>query len=1068
MRRTLALVRLFSIFFLAQTSSQTAPLQTKDTTPPAGVQGARQVPGEDIITGNVPTAEGVSGYSVYVWDERLGFRIVIADAIARDVNDGGDVVGLQYGCGPETPGVSCEPRGFVWNESTGLQDLGAFWPETVDDNGDMQGTCRGEAPDVVLACVMRGGTVTFTSVVCDSSDGTCGRPAIPQPPPTVLRASGGNKSPAGRTTPTASNAPAPAVSTSQPFTVSPTQTQVAGTITAAALNPVQLENAKVGTTEWRLTNRGYATGAIEGYASEASVNRGRQIRLFVNTASPTFTMDVFRMGYYAGAGARRMLPTITLTGTKQTVPAPDSLGLVECNWINPYVLNIPASTDPTEWMSGIYLVKLTESVNKKQQYIVFAVRDDARPSNLLLAQAVNTYQAYSPWGGKSLYGTIANRSDHANGARKVSFNRPYFGEQGDGVGQFFSWELPFVQFLEREGYDVTYATNVDVDRDPNLLLSHRAFLSVGHDEYWSWRMRDNVEAARDRGVSLGFFSGNTSYWQVRYENAIGTGQPFRTMVGYKSKWRDDPITPDYLKTNQFRLAPVNRSEDRMIGVMFVTQARPLFTVEDASHWIFTGTNLRNGDVIRNPDGSAFLGYEVDAMGPASPANTRRVGHSPVTANGGNFSDMTIYRAASGATVFSTGSINWSVVAPQAQQMIRNVLARFIGNAFTDTAPVRPALPAPFTATDIGDTGRPGFVALASTNSFTLNGAGQNNTATSTDAFYYAHQPLSGDGQIVVKVTGLQRSFGYRAGVMIRESLSPGSNYASVVVRSAGSSTPPEGAEFRVRDAAGTRSRVIASRDFKMPNWIKLARSGNTFTSWTSTDGLAWSVLGSLTIPMATDVVIGTSVGSARHGVWSTARFENVAVHTNVTQPQPSNVVIYASDITRRFGWNQIEDATAAQRSALLNPNASAAKITTALASPVNYFEASFTAQAGVAYHLWVRLKAQNNYFGNDSVHVQFSDSVDVNRMAIYRINTTASAAVVLQEADNGAISGWGWADQGWNGNGTHIYFAASGTHTIRIQQREDGAMIDQIVFSPSTYLSAPPGAQTNDTTIVPR
>jgi len=1053
MGRTFAVAAFLALSALAQPSSQTAPPQSAPVTTDAdSLRRESPAAQADFVAGNVPTGEGVSGYSVYVWDEHEGFRIVVDDAIATSVNKHGDVVGSQYACGPEATGL-CTPHGFIWSAFNGMVNLGAFRPESVDDDGDMRGSCTDDTGDVDLPCVMHDGKVT---VLCDDTDQACilSERAPPQAPAGMLRPSRGlpNSTPPPTTT-----APAPALVA---------QTPSPGTVTAAALNPIQIENGKTGTTEWKLTNRGYATGAIEGYASETSVNRGGQIKLFVNTAAPSFTMDIFRMGYYGGAGARRMLPTITVTGTKQVIPTPDALGLVECNWVNPYVLTIPASADPTEWLSGIYLVKLTESINKKQQYIIFAVRDDARPSNLLLAQAVNTYQAYSLWGGKSLYGTIANRTDHANGARKVSFNRPYYGEQGDGVGQFFSWELAFLQFLEREGYDVTYATNVDIDRYPDLLLSHKAFLSVGHDEYWSWRMRDNVEAARDRGVSLGFFSGNTSYWQVRYENAVATGQPFRTLVGYKSSWRDDPITPDYLKTNQFRLAPVNRSEDRMIGVMYVTQARPIFTVEDASHWIFTGTGLKNGDTLPNADGKGFLGYEVDAMGPGTPANAQRVGHSPVTANGANFSDMTVYRAASGATVFGAGSINWSVSVPQAQQMIRNVLARFISNTFADTVPVRPALPAPFKAIDIGNTGRPGFVALSSANGFTLNGAGQDNQSA-TDALYYAHQPLSGDGEIVAQVTGLQRAFGYRSGIMIRESLDPGSKYASVVVRAAGSSTPPEGAELRVRDAAGTKSRLIASRDYKMPNWIKLARSGSTFTSWTSTDGVAWTVLGSVTIPMATNVFIGTSAASGKYGVWITARFENVTVRTSVQQP--STVVIRAGDVTKLVGnWKKVTDATAADTTALHNPNANAAKITTALASPVNYFETSFEAQAGVPYHLWMRLKAQNNYYGNDSVYVQFSDAENASKAALYRINTATAAAVVLQERDNGPISGWGWADQGWNGNGPNIYFATSGTHTIRVQQREDGVMIDQIILSPNTFLVSRPGAQNNDTTIVPR
>jgi hypothetical protein len=287
---------------------------------------------------------------------------------------------------------------------------------------------------------------------------------------------------------------------------------------------------------------------IEGYASAASVNRGGQIGLFVNTSAPSYTMDVYRLGYYGGLGARRMLPTITRSASTQPgCPQDPATGLIECNWGNPYVLNIPNSSDPTDWMSGIYVVKLTASTGP-QQYIQFAVRDDARFTDVLMQQAVATYQAYNVWGGKSLYGTIANRVDTANKAEKVSFNRPYDGDQGNGVADLFTWEYPMLFWLEKEGYDVSYATSVDVDADPNLLISHKVFMSVGHDEYWSSNMRDNVEGARDRGVNLAFFSGNTSYWQVRFEPSLVTGDLGRTMVGYKEHWRQDPITPDKFKT----------------------------------------------------------------------------------------------------------------------------------------------------------------------------------------------------------------------------------------------------------------------------------------------------------------------------------------------------------------------------------------------------------------------------------------------------------------------------------------------------------------------------------------
>ena len=128
---------------------------------------------------------------------------------------------------------------------------------------------------------------------------------------------------------------------------------------------------------------------------------------------------------------------------------------------------------------------------------------------------------------------------------------------------------------------------------------------------------------------------------------------------------------------------------------------------------------------------------------------------------------------------------------------------------------------------------------------------------------------------------------------------------------------------------------------------------------------------------------------------------------------------------------------------------------------------TFSAKAGVAYHLWVRLRAQNNSLSNDSIHLQFSDSVDSGGAAIMRTDTTGSAEVVLQDGPNGAADhGWGWSDNGWGALGANIYFATTGTHTVRVQQREDGAIVDQIVLSPGTYLTTAPGPRRDDTTII--
>jgi phosphatidylserine/phosphatidylglycerophosphate/cardiolipin synthase-like enzyme len=189
-------------------------------------------------------------------------------------------------------------------------------------------------------------------------------------------------------------------------------------------------------------------------------------------------------------------------------------------------------------------------------------------------------------------------------------------------------------------------------------------------------------------------------------------------------------------------------------------------------------------------------------------------------------------------------------------------------------------------------------------------------------------------------------------------------------------------------------------------------------------------------------------------------------------PPPSNTIVLWLGQTPTAGvhgnWQALSDTTAAGGTALWNPDAGSAKIAPALASPTNFIETTFTANAGTAYHVWIRMRAQNNSFSNDSVHVQYSDSVTSSGAAFAQIGTTSSTEFVLQDGPNGAADqGWGWTDNGWGALGPNLFFATSGPHTLRIQQREDGAAIDQIVISPDTYLSSSPGARQNDATILP-
>lgn len=168
-------------------------------------------------------------------------------------------------------------------------------------------------------------------------------------------------------------------------------------------------------------------------------------------------------------------------------------------------------------------------------------------------------------------------------------------------------------------------------------------------------------------------------------------------------------------------------------------------------------------------------------------------------------------------------------------------------------------------------------------------------------------------------------------------------------------------------------------------------------------------------------------------------------------------------------WTRTPDATAAGGSAAWYPNAGAAKIVSAFAAPASYFELTFDAEAGIPYRLWVRLRAQNDDWANDSVFVQFSGAVGTASEPLYRIGTTSAAEVNLEDCKGCGVAGWGWQDNGWGVGvlGPAIYFETSGPQTLRVQRREDGAIIDQILLSPSKYIASAPGALKNDTTILP-
>ena len=267
-------------------------------------------------------------------------------------------------------------------------------------------------------------------------------------------------------------------------------------------------------------------------------------------------------------------------------------------------------------------------------------------------------------------------------------------EATDRAGRFLWWEYPMVRWLEKNGYDMTYITDVDTDSNVNPLTNHKAFLDVGHDEYWSMGMRNNVSHAINAGVNVAFFSGNESYWQIRFEpNAAGV--PDRVEVGYKDYAEcqcapgPDPMwnANNSVVTTLWRDPVVNMSENAMMGVMFGGEVNNAnYVVTNSSSWVYAGTGFTNGTVV-----PGIVGYEYDHVvnNGLTPSGFVSLSNSPVTNSETNQPDVAnsgIYTASSGARVFAAGTIQWSYgldgyggttyVNAGVQKTTANILANF--------------------------------------------------------------------------------------------------------------------------------------------------------------------------------------------------------------------------------------------------------------------------------------------------------------------------------------------------------------------------------------------------------
>jgi hypothetical protein len=455
-----------------------------------------------------------------------------------------------------------------------------------------------------------------------------------------------------------------------------------GPCDAPIANPIVCENSLPGnpSSEWEVWAGG--DSSIQGFTTEFSVNKGQQVQFKVKTDAAAYRLDIYRLGYYNSAGARKVStvsPSVTLPQSQPSCLTDVTSGLIDCgNWAVSATWNMPSTA-----VSGIYFARAVRLDNSGASHIVFVVRDDAGHSDLLFQTSDTTWQAYNPYGGKSLY-------DHRSvGGRayKVSYNRPFITRELDQINWLFRAEYPMVRWLEANGYNVSYTSGIDTERRGAELLEHRAFLSVGHDEYWSGHQRANVEAARDAGVDLAFFSGNDVFYKTRWENSIdGSGTPFRTLVTYKESFAGAKIDPSPVWTGTWRddrLSPPSdggRPENGLTGTIFTmnwprNDAIQIPAAEGRMRfWRNTSVaGLGAGQVATLPTGVLGHEWNEDLDNGARPAGLVRMSSTTVTVQnervlnpwgtafgaGTGTHALTLYKAPSGALVFSAGTIQWS-------------------------------------------------------------------------------------------------------------------------------------------------------------------------------------------------------------------------------------------------------------------------------------------------------------------------------------------------------------------------------------------------------------------------
>lgn len=431
---------------------------------------------------------------------------------------------------------------------------------------------------------------------------------------------------------------------------------------------------------WRLS-RAAEHGEIEGYATASSGLPGTQVGLRVSTDAATFRVRAFRIGHYVGGTGRRVWSSPSLRGHLQAAPsfADEGLRTIVARW------RTSTTVDTSGWRPGLYVFRL-HSGTGWEAHVPYVVSSPSSAGRVALVVPVTTWQAYNDWGGYSLYeGPPADRRSWA-----VSFDRPY---PAPGATEMTFGVVPVVVTAERLGIRLAYFTNLDLELRRDALLGARAYVSTGHDEYWTPAMRRRVEAARDAGTNLVFLGANTMYWRIR----IGPEgrRPGRVVTGYRGDAALDPAPPRR-RTGRWRDPPEPDPENALTGMRY--ECFPVdapFRVAAPGWWGFDGTGIHRGEEFDH-----LVGVEADRVYPVrgTPRPLQVLASDRYSCRGVPTSAQAVYYTTrSGAAVLNVGTLRWTCalvnrcpadLTGRTVRFVRHVTARVLRDFARGPAAVR--------------------------------------------------------------------------------------------------------------------------------------------------------------------------------------------------------------------------------------------------------------------------------------------------------------------------------------------------------------------------------------------